>query len=258
MASIPHGTTVNAQGILRSEISTAPEIGSVDMRPSICIPDPSGGPPKPGPKKTFPSQDAANQLTFRLPQDLTTFINAGRITQDILNDPTTLLTTANTNLTNQGLKITNTITFSVSTDPNDSQDSGLTFTSGGGTADINFLDGSIPEGKVTTQTLHNALVPKMIATFWIETVQTTFEVGPWTSGSPPIKFTVPGGDSQNLRPTFVITPSQTIPAQTPVTATYLQLQYRQTVFLRFEGFLWPHVSVATLIPKGDIPWTVTV
>jgi len=27
---------------------------------------------------------------------------------------------------------------------------------------------------------------------------------------------------------------------------FLQLQYRQTVFLEFDGFFWPHVSVATL------------
>jgi hypothetical protein len=31
---------------------------------------------------------------------------------------------------------------------------------------------------------------------------------------------------------------------------FLQLQYRQTVYLEFEGFFWPHVSVATLRKTG--------
>ncbi|MFL6845617.1 MAG: heme-binding protein [Allosphingosinicella sp.] len=31
---------------------------------------------------------------------------------------------------------------------------------------------------------------------------------------------------------------------------FLQLQYRQTVFLEFDGFFWPHVSVATLTRQG--------
>ena len=31
---------------------------------------------------------------------------------------------------------------------------------------------------------------------------------------------------------------------------FLQLQYRQTVFLEFYGFFWPHVTVATLRKVG--------
>jgi hypothetical protein len=31
---------------------------------------------------------------------------------------------------------------------------------------------------------------------------------------------------------------------------FLQLQYRQTVFLEFDGFFWPHVTVATLRKAG--------
>lgn len=34
---------------------------------------------------------------------------------------------------------------------------------------------------------------------------------------------------------------------------FLQLQYRQTVFLEFDGLFWPHVSVATLRKQANAP-----
>ena len=38
--------------------------------------------------------------------------------------------------------------------------------------------------------------------------------------------------------------------QGPNDTTFLQLQYRQTVFLEFDGLFWPHVSVATLLKQS--------
>ena len=38
--------------------------------------------------------------------------------------------------------------------------------------------------------------------------------------------------------------------QGPNGTTFLQLQYRQTVFLEFDGLFWPHVSVATLTKQS--------
>lgn len=38
--------------------------------------------------------------------------------------------------------------------------------------------------------------------------------------------------------------------QGPNDATFLQLQYRQTVFLEFDGLFWPHVTVATLLKQS--------
>ena len=83
MASIPHGTTIEAQGT-SSTAAGGPQIHSVDITP---FPIGSSGPP---PFK-FPSQTATNTATFRLPQDLTAFIAAGTITQEILDNPNIIL-----------------------------------------------------------------------------------------------------------------------------------------------------------------------
>jgi hypothetical protein len=82
MASIPHGTTIVAQGIA-STISGKPTIPAVDITPFTTAP--------PNTKIPFASQTATNNNTPRIPQDLTSFIATGSITQDMLTDPNTLL-----------------------------------------------------------------------------------------------------------------------------------------------------------------------
>lgn len=37
--------------------------------------------------------------------------------------------------------------------------------------------------------------------------------------------------------------------QDPVLGQFLQLQYTQTIILRFLGIDWPHINVATLIKQ---------
>jgi hypothetical protein len=37
--------------------------------------------------------------------------------------------------------------------------------------------------------------------------------------------------------------------QRPDGSQFLQLQYTQTVLLVFDGIVWPHISVATLIKR---------
>ena len=37
----------------------------------------------------------------------------------------------------------------------------------------------------------------------------------------------------------------------------IQIQYSQMVNLNFAGLTWPHVSVATLVPTGPQPFTMT-
>ena len=78
MASIPHGTTIQAQGIW-TVIKGPPVIPAVDITPFTMG--------NPGSKIPFSSQTATNPATARIPQDLTSFIASGAITQDVLNNP---------------------------------------------------------------------------------------------------------------------------------------------------------------------------
>lgn len=147
MASIPHGTTINAQALAPTGSFAGPPIfAAVDITPFPI----GGGKPIP-----FVSQIATNTATPRLPQDLTKFIAAGTITQDILTDPNTVLRNAI-----KGQVITKTIVFTVSTTPQAPE-------LGGGTANIAFLQG----GASGPQTGPNASAVQMSATFWIETVE---------------------------------------------------------------------------------------
>lgn len=148
MASIPHGTTINAQCPMpTSSIAGPPVFATAIVTPTI-----HGGTPR-----RFAAQTAADINTPRLPQDLTKFIAEGTITQEILDDPNKIL-----QHDNEGKSITNTIVFTVSTSP----DPAVFF--GGGTDNIAFLEGGSTGG---TQTGPNANATQMDATFWISTVQ---------------------------------------------------------------------------------------
>jgi hypothetical protein len=162
MASIPHGTTINAQALEPTTSFAGPPIfAPVDITPFVI-----GGTQQAN-SITFASQTASNTDTPRLPQDLTKFIAAGTITQDILTDPNTVLRNDI-----KGQTITNTIVFTVSTTPASPE-------LGGGTANIAFLLG----GATGPQTGPNASAVQMSATFWIETVQHSIVVPPFKPGS---------------------------------------------------------------------------
>ena len=164
MASIPHGTTINAQCLAPTfTIPGPPIIASVDITPFVIG---STQTAKPVP---FISQTAANTDTPRIPQDLTKFIAQGTITQAILTDPNTVLRNAI-----EGQTITKTIVFTVSTAPAAPE-------LGGGTANIAFLQGdpvtaAQPQGP-------NANAAQMTATFWIETVQHKIVIPPFKPGN---------------------------------------------------------------------------
>ena len=130
MASIPHGTTINAQTANIVTIPGPPTILPVSITPFVI----GSSPPNLIP---FGSQIAANGDTPRIPQDLTLFIAAGTITQAILDDPNTVLREAIA-----GQKITQTIVFTVGTPPDL-----LAF--GGGTDNIAFLEGTRPSRPLT-------------------------------------------------------------------------------------------------------------
>lgn len=227
MASIPHGTTINAQCLApTTSIAGPPNIPAVDITPFVI-----------GASTLikFASQTASNTDTPRLPQDLTKFITAGTITQAILTDPNTVLRNANV-----GKTITKTIFFTVSTTPAAPE-------LGGGTANIAFLQGTSAGPNVGP----NASAVKMTATFWIETVQHKIVVPIFKPGQPPLNIPAPAPHPGARVPVFVVNPPYEITAPKTIVVTSIQIQYSQTVFLNFAGLTWPHVSVATLIPTTE-------
>jgi hypothetical protein len=168
LASIPHGTTIVAQGTAVTKAGP-PAIPPVGIKPF-----PIG---QPGQPFDFPEQTLATATQFR-----TSGAGLHGITQPMVNDPNNVLTAAI-----KGQTITSTTTLQIAT--ND------TPVPGGGTANTAFLQGTAAAGG-------NAQAALVTATFWLETLQ---------------------GESS---------PSQ--------------LQYSQTVFLRFNGLSWPHITVGTL------------
>lgn len=229
MASIPHGTTINAQGTF-STTNGPPNIPAVDITPFLIG--------QPGTKVAFPSQTATAQGTARIPQDLTPFIASGTITQAILSDPNTVL---RNHIARQ--IITSTTTIVISTNP-----SVPLF--GGGIDNIAFLLGN-PEASPP-----NADAVQMQAVFWIETVEHTILVPIFRPDQPPLVLEAPARGAGEPVPRFQVTPAVEITEPRPMTVRSTQIQYSQTVLLNFNGLSWPHVSVATLVP-GDptpVPW----
>jgi hypothetical protein len=226
MASIPHGTTIEAQGIVVTSAGP-PTIKPVDITPTVI---------KTGVKvPKFASQTAANQQTARIPQDLTPFMLQGTINQALLDDPNSLLR-------NQiaGQTILSTTTLIIATN------SALPLF-GGGTDNIAFLLGDPAVANPNAQAI------MMSAIFWIETVQYTLQIPAFAPGQGPITIQ-PDGPQPFGRPipTFVANPPVPVPAPRTLTVTGTQIQYTQTVMLNFAALSWPHVSVATLVPADPI------
>jgi hypothetical protein len=230
MASIPHGTTIDAQGLVSPAIPGRPTIDPVDITPFVT----GSNPPTKVPK--FASQTAANANTPRIPQDLSPFIARGTITQAMLDDPNSVLR----DLVNLQT-ILSTTTLFISTAP--PPPVGLF---GGGTDNIAFLLGQ------ANTAAPNAQATQMAAVFWIETVQETIMVPPFHVGGPP--FAIRGKRSVQGQkvPTFSVTPPFDLGAPREIKVTFTQIQYTQTVLLNFAGLTWPHVSVNTLVPADDI------
>lgn len=139
MASIPHGTTVLAQGLAIPEAAGSPRIDSNDITP-FAIGEPSK-------KVPFPESTLANPTQFRsAPADIV------GITQEMIDDPNSVLISAMA-----GQTITRTAVLVVSSDP-------TAPVIGGGTDNTAFLQGSPSAGP-------NAQGALVTAIFWIEHVQ---------------------------------------------------------------------------------------
>jgi hypothetical protein len=239
LASIPHGTTILAQGTSFT-FPGPPQIAPVSITPFRT--QPAGTPlPPPGPGIRFPSQDAANGQTARIPQDLTPFINAGTITQAILDDPNTVLRNHN-----NGLNIVSTTVITISTAPRQPL-------FGGGTDNIDFLLGSAAALHNPQAPGENAQTLEMFATFWINTVEFKIVIPIFEPADLPLRLKPESPHAAHLLPTFTGTPPKGIPAGHVIKIHTTQIQYSQTVMLNFNGLTWPHVSVATLVPAAPIP-----
>ena len=255
MASIPHGTTIVAQGLVLATVNT--KFTGADIRPVGITPFPGGNP---GGSIPFKSQNVGLKDTPRLPQDLTKFVAAGTITQKIVDDPNEVL---RLHIVNQN--ITKTTVIGISTNPASLLPNGpiteagkpppvLSPNFGGGPANIAFLLG-VPNPPPTAQG-PNAQSFQMDAVFWIETVVYDVEVPEIPSGVPEVTCRLaPGTPHIPVAPTFV--------AALPfvegkkfkggiVKVETMQIQYSQKVILNFAGLGWPHVSVATLVPADPI------
>ena len=224
MASIPHGTTIEAQGTSFT-VAGGPHIDPVNITPF-----PIGNPGHP---IKFPSQTATDAGTFRLPQDLTDFIAAGTITQPILDNPNIILKNRA-----DAQNITSTTVIQITTNPADPL-------FGGGTDNIAFLLGD------KNATGPNADAIQLSATFWIETVTEKITVPAYTAHRPVI---VHGATSAG-KPvvSFAVTSNKPAAEDTTIDVSYTQIQYTQTVLLNFNHLTWPHVSVATLVPNKPVP-----
>ena len=136
LASIPHGTTIVAQGTA-SSAAAGPSIPNIGITPfTIDHPDQTD---------SFAEQTLATPSSFR-----SSGAQLTGITQAMVNDPNTVLHTA---IASQ--HITNTITLRVST-----TDSPVP---GGGTANTAFLRGGAAGP--------NAVAASVTATFWLQTLQ---------------------------------------------------------------------------------------
>jgi hypothetical protein len=249
MASIPHGTTINAQTVSPPISFAGPppftdftKIPKADPTPFTI----AGGP---NTKIPFRAQTLSLPDTPRIPQDLTTFNAAGTITQDILDNPNIVLLNAN-----RGKNITNTIAFTVSTNPQALDPTSTEV--GGGTANITFLEGTA--ATTTSQPNANANAFRMDATFWIETVQHEIIVPPFELGQQPLHLQPESPYPGAHVPTFLVHPPHEITAPKTIVVESTQIQYSQMVFLNFAALSWPHISVATLVPTTPLPVPPTV
>lgn len=149
MASIPHGTTINAQGTALA-VNGGPIINPVSIRPF-----PIGSAPPPDTALAFPPFNEANlsiPTTFRSPQPV-----PPGITQAMVNNPNSVLTAAIA-----GQVITNTTVLLISTKAPAVPPPPTAPNVGGGTDNIAFLQGSSAGP--------NADAAQMSAIFWIEHV----------------------------------------------------------------------------------------
>ena len=223
MASIPHGTTIEAQGT-SSRIAGGPRIEPVNITP---FPIGSSGPP--------PSSSQARPRRTPLPSGCPRTSPPSSPPEPSHSRSWT--TPTHPEEPRRAQNITSTTVNKISTNP-----ANPLF--GGGTDNIAFLLGD------KDATTPNADAIQMSATFWIETVTSR-------SRSPPIPPTARyrAGSHQRGQPGGPLLGDleDADRRNRTIDVSYTQIQYTQTVLLNFNNLTWPHVSVATLVPNKPVP-----
>ncbi|KAK4547543.1 hypothetical protein LTR36_000500 [Oleoguttula mirabilis] len=250
MASIPHGTTINAQGpaptpatlikgpMKPNDINVIPKESIVPFdlnNPESRLPT---GPNSSFPHLEFPEKASEREELDRLPSFLSKFTGPGKIiTKEVFQDPNQILRDAIL-----GQEIDSFAMFDLATK------GGLL---GGQTANIGFLEGTPDQLKAG---FGNAHAIKMTVRYWIETVGKTLTVQAKQTADQ--IFEMPASAAGVLAPKFVVSAAESTKLKSDIKHrfTWTQIQYSQNVTLNFNGLSWPHVSVATL---GDTS-TITV
>lgn len=256
MASIPHGTTINAQGLESASETTKgkPTFPKAPITPSLL---------SDGSLATFGTQTIdikSAKSNSRLPGDLTSHINAKTITQDMVTDPNTVLSKAN-----DKKNIIETTKFKVSTAPVP-RTSKAAADVDGGAANIAFLQGTRRTTQPGINGGPNASAVKMESTFWVATLEHQIDIpGPlpkWIEGQQGTVLHPVATDPDWNKLSFEIRPKQATTGPKSIKVNTVQVQYSQTVVLNFNGLSWPHVSVATLLQdtqsKTGNPIMVTI
>lgn len=265
MASIPHGTTINAQGFVPAGTQSDKSIGGTPDKPDFGKFQADATPfllGKPSSKIPFPAMDAGNNNTFRIPQDLKSFVDKGTITTEIIKNPNKVLENAIA-----GQTITETITFEVSTGAPTAK------LNAGGTANISFLAGKqepVNDLQINTapgeKDFPNAHAASMTARYWIESVVYDVKVPELPPDSPPVLLRPEMANTLAPTPIFAITPPKKgVPPSKDgikIKVPGIQIQSSQTVDMNFRDkdkpmLTWPHISVATLVPVDPQPFTMT-
>ncbi|KAF2421804.1 hypothetical protein EJ08DRAFT_555181, partial [Tothia fuscella] len=236
MASIPHGTTINAQGAAAVKVDgkSLPDIPFSNTAFKPFQLDNTGVAP-------FFDGDQFkldNDKATRLPQDMQPFLSKNSnesITQKMVQDPNKSLIQHNA-----GKKFSQVIKFTVATTPTKPLEKH---------ANIAFLDGDLAVGANP-----NAKVGKVESTFWISTVVYSLDVkekfvpGKGSDGKSKVLQLSPVEKDKFAKDTV---PDFVFPPDKP-TVEATQIQYSQSVNLIFNGLAWPHISVATIIPVRPV------
>ncbi|KAF7540602.1 hypothetical protein G7054_g1232 [Neopestalotiopsis clavispora] len=261
MASIPHGTTINAQGFVpprRTDTVNGgekggPKIEDIDTTP-FTMGDPSAQ------IDGFTSMAEENNEDLRIPRNLDMFgkNHTQMITTAIIKNPNLVLQQVAGKL-----KIDETITFDVSTGPEDISKqtaeekakipaakvalnkAAADKPNGGGTANIAFLEGE--SGKKSP----NAQAVRMTAKYWIERVMYDItipgEMPPRSSAT--VQPRMPDNCTAPIPRFNIIAGFNGHPKQEDTKVFGIQIQVSQNVTLNFANLSWPHVSVSTLVPS---------
>lgn len=248
MASIPHGTTMNAQGLVPTK-NSANSLGGTTGAPTIDVVDTT----------PFPIGNIDNRLvaafakpmdaetdnkTLRVPSKLKPFIAQKTINKDIIKNPNIVLSNAL-----EGLTVKEHVAFDVSTNHPKAK------VNSGGISNIAFLSGKqdpVKDAVTPARVVKpNAHAESATSKFWIEKIE--YDV---------IVPQMPGNASMDLKPEMPPNPHQAPTPRFRVTAPRggvprggkrikvigTQIQYTQTIILNFGGLSWPHVTCATLVP----------